>query len=457
VHTPQHHLLIVDDDRVFRGLLKETLEESKPGCVIHALGSTTEAIAFLRADPPFVGRQRPDLALLDFELDGGTDATGLIRMFRGSQELKTVPVMVLSQRDHSGESIAAGADRFLLKPSELNLLREAVMSFWRQSIEGRPVVLLVEDTEREAKFMREHLEDAFEVRWVKSPDQAMVEMRSGSVDCVVMDYQFEGVIQGPAYVQRIRDSYPAVPIVIVTGYGDEEMTRDALLDLRADDFVAKRGDNWPHKVAQRAKAAHLRASRNLFARDGKVWHIRFDGKEVRVPGTIGFLHLAQLLGCPYQPFTCERLLELLPCDQADIMDASGQHDVDLGTEQVGRDPVMDAKAIRTIKEHLKELEEARRVAEQTGDLEASERIDHEEEAIAKHLKSAFRPGGSTRGLDPERENRRINMRRNVCTAITRIAKEHLPLAEHLLESITFGHQIEYHPKPSNHVSWLVQT
>jgi DNA-binding response OmpR family regulator len=99
-------ILVVDDDQVFRGLLKTVLELEG-----------YQAVVVSHADDvmPEVRRSRPILTLMDVHvLD--RDMLDVLRELRADEAFKTMPVVMTSGMDLSAECLAAGADAFLLKP-----------------------------------------------------------------------------------------------------------------------------------------------------------------------------------------------------------------------------------------------------------------------------------------------------------------------------------------------------
>src|SRR5262249_33068506 len=160
---------------------KEILEQCESHFLVDEVASVAEALAFLRRDPPFASRPCPNLALFDFELDNRADSGVLLQFIRQSHELMRLPVMVMSQRDHAAESLAGGADRFLLKPSNLKKLKSAILSFWREASMRRPTVLLIEDNQVDVRIIGEFLQDEFDVRCASSPGAGMAELQRGGV------------------------------------------------------------------------------------------------------------------------------------------------------------------------------------------------------------------------------------------------------------------------------------
>jgi DNA-binding response OmpR family regulator len=116
--TSRPTVLICDDDERLRELMSVTLELDY-NCV--EAGDTEAALELFRTE-------RPAVALLDVMLPGKS-GIDLLREVRGDPELATIPVIVVSAWTREADLAAAseaGADAFLGKPFDIDLLRNMV-------------------------------------------------------------------------------------------------------------------------------------------------------------------------------------------------------------------------------------------------------------------------------------------------------------------------------------------
>lgn len=103
---PEAHVLVVDDDRAIRRLLRTSL--TAHGYVVREAETGRGALQDVTA-------YRPDVIILDLglpDLDG-------VEVTRQLREWSQVPVIILSVREHEEDKIAAldaGADDYLTKP-----------------------------------------------------------------------------------------------------------------------------------------------------------------------------------------------------------------------------------------------------------------------------------------------------------------------------------------------------
>src|SRR5450759_1327494 len=123
-------------------------------------------------------------------------------------------------------------------------------------------VLLIEDEESIGNLVRTYFErDKFAVVWLRSGEEALLELASHKIDLVVLDIGLPG-IDGFEVCRRIR-SRSQVPILMLTAR-DEEPDRITGFDLGADDYVLKPFS--PRELVARAHAI-LRRGRQATYQD----------------------------------------------------------------------------------------------------------------------------------------------------------------------------------------------
>ena len=143
-------------------------------------------------------------------------------------------------------------------------------------------MLIVEDEHSIGSLIRSYLSrDGYGVVWVRSGEEALVELARHSVRIVVLDIGLPGM-DGFEVCRAIR-SRSSVPILIVTAR-DEEPDRVAGLELGADDYITKPFS--PRELVARVKAI-LRRSEPV-ARDPILTFgdivVDLQGREVSVAG-----------------------------------------------------------------------------------------------------------------------------------------------------------------------------
>ena len=110
VAAPVGPVLVVDDSRVIRGLVREFLAESKIEVVEAEDGSL--ALKLLETLP-----RAPVAAVIDMQMPV-LDGLGLTRALRAQEKFRGLPIVLLSAQDDPGSMGAAtdaGANAFLVK------------------------------------------------------------------------------------------------------------------------------------------------------------------------------------------------------------------------------------------------------------------------------------------------------------------------------------------------------
>jgi DNA-binding response OmpR family regulator len=116
------------------------------------------------------------------------------------------------------------------------------------------IIMVVEDDAHIGALVRTYLErDGYKALWVRSGEDALVELTRHPIRLVVLDIGLPG-IDGFEVCRRIEGR---VPIVMLTAR-DEVEDRVVGLELGADDYVAKPFS--PRELAARVKAVLRRSS-----------------------------------------------------------------------------------------------------------------------------------------------------------------------------------------------------
>jgi DNA-binding response OmpR family regulator len=148
---------------------------------------------------------------------------------------------------------------------------------------GKGTVLIVEDDHSIGGLVRAYLERlGYRVVWVRSGEDALVELTRHPVKIVVLDIRLPGM-DGFDVCRTIR-SRSAVPIVMLTAR-DEEADRVTGLELGADDYIPKPFS--PRELAARIKAVLRRTEARSEAEEVLEFEdvvLDRGGREVTVAG-----------------------------------------------------------------------------------------------------------------------------------------------------------------------------
>lgn len=107
------NVLVVEDDADVSKML-QTFLESQPG---YRVSTTADGINALMA----VGRERPDLMILDIKIPG-VDGIEVCRQIKADPKGRTAIIAISGQSDAGAKAIEAGADTFITKPIDLETL-----------------------------------------------------------------------------------------------------------------------------------------------------------------------------------------------------------------------------------------------------------------------------------------------------------------------------------------------
>jgi len=109
-------ILIVDDDKIFRKVLKDgLLAHGKEEYKVEIAADGKEGIAFMRDD-------KPDLVVLDMLMPNMDGVTTLIKM-KKDESLKDIPVLIstqVSDVEQMSKAVELGVKGYIIK-SELSL------------------------------------------------------------------------------------------------------------------------------------------------------------------------------------------------------------------------------------------------------------------------------------------------------------------------------------------------
>jgi CheY-like chemotaxis protein len=114
-------ILLVEDDPADVLLVQEGLRDGPVPTNLTVMPDGVEALAYLRAEPPYAAAVIPDLILLDLKMPkkGGLEVLGEIK---ADPELHRIPVIILTTSDAPDDVFRAydrQASLFITKPEDL--------------------------------------------------------------------------------------------------------------------------------------------------------------------------------------------------------------------------------------------------------------------------------------------------------------------------------------------------
>ena len=110
--------------------------------------------------------------------------------------------------------------------------------------DGAIEVLLVDDDEQSREMTRVFLQERLRRLSITEASSARAALdrlsdprHAERIDCVVSDYKMP-VMDGIEFLNAVRDRHPALPFILYTGWGSEEVAKKAILD-DVTDYVEK--------------------------------------------------------------------------------------------------------------------------------------------------------------------------------------------------------------------------
>jgi predicted ATPase len=159
-----------------------------------------------------------------------------------------------------------------------------------------------------------------------------------------------------------------------------------------------------------------------FAREGDHWTIRCEDRTFHLVDSRGLQILAQLVGHPDRAFHVTDLMA--PKGERGLVTDAGE--------------VLDEEAIGAYRRRLDQLEGELAEADSWNDSARSERLREELEILTQELGRALGVGGRRRRAHATSEKARINVRRRLTHAITKIAEHDPALGRHLSWAVKTG-------------------
>ena len=186
---------------------------------------------------------------------------------------------------------------------------------------------------------------------------------------------------------------------------------------------------------------------NTFRRDGDVWTVRYNGRDLRLKDGKGPRYLATLLAAP------ERELHVLEfvAMAAPPTSAAALHGLAIGTRGGAVDDSADHRARREYRARLADLRAELEEAERFADIGRAERLRAEADQLTTQLARRFGARPTQHG---PAETARKAVTKVLRTQIGKLLDVHPALGRHLRDAIRMGTICVY--APSTPVQWDVE-
>lgn len=207
-------ILVVDDDRK---IVKTTCDILRvKGHEPVAAYSGEEGVSKLRSDAP-------DCVLMDIKMPGLSGVDALKQMKEIAPALPVILVSAYATEDLLEEARQAGTYAILSKPLNIQM----VLSFL-DLLHKKENILIVDDDPNFCKTLKDILSmQGFRVETVTQAQEVMRGLENDRKLVVLLDLKL-GEASGVDVLKQIRQRYPSMPVVMVTGYQQE--MGDAIAD-----------------------------------------------------------------------------------------------------------------------------------------------------------------------------------------------------------------------------------
>lgn len=241
-------ILYIEDNVVDIDLTQRAISQAFPEGIFHNARTISEAEKMLKSESDY------DLLLLDLHLPDGNGMDLLTKIRQKNLPIAIIILTGISDEEIAITALKTGADDYLAKTRDyLKKLPEAINfaieNFKKINKNKSKIinVLYVEWHEADIEFTKRHFKQHapyLHIKSVSTANEALKllqksEEETANFDILLMDYRLPGTNALEAIKIIRQERKLSMPIVLVTGHGNEEIAAQAL-KLGADDYLVKR-------------------------------------------------------------------------------------------------------------------------------------------------------------------------------------------------------------------------
>jgi PAS domain S-box-containing protein len=223
-------VLVVDDDARSRDLISDYLEQS--GCRAATAASGADAMRLAR-------ELKPDAITLDLNLPDGNGLRFLAKL-KASPETREIPVIVVTVSERSELGFSLGAENWLVKPVQKEVLIRALDAATGNSPSAKRSILIVDDDVTAVEYLSEMVRQrGCEVRHATTGREGVALALRHTPDAILLDLVMPEM-NGFEVVRALRDSPQTrnTPILIVTA-ADVSVAERQWLQATVQGIVSK--------------------------------------------------------------------------------------------------------------------------------------------------------------------------------------------------------------------------
>jgi signal transduction histidine kinase len=247
--NPPKRLMLVEDSATQAARLRRFFEAEK----FEVIPVPTAELALEQLETAL-----PDVIVLDYHLPG-MDGNEFCRQIRLNVNTRAIPVLMLTAEDSDSahlQGLASGADDYLAKSSDLDILLARVFALLRvprgtsaivsaENRFSRARILAMDDSPTYLQHIAAELAaEHYFVETVADPGVGLARLKETSFDCVLVDFEMPG-LDGAEVCKLIRDRHrdsdPEIVLVMLTSHDDKRRMALAF-EAGADDYISKSSD-----------------------------------------------------------------------------------------------------------------------------------------------------------------------------------------------------------------------
>jgi len=186
----------------------------------------------------------------------------------------------------------------------------------------------------------------------------------------------------------------------------------------------------------------------IFRKEGEYWKTAYEGGSANVRERGGMRFIAQLLARPGEDIPA---IEMFATLSAGAGISPAQDGLSAASDLGDAGEKFDARALSEYRRRLAEVESEIEAAEASHDSGAVARARAEKELLLEEISSGTRLDGGLRRVASHRERARVNVTRQIKSAIEAIRNVNPPLGRHLANAIQTGSTCRY--APADRIKW----
>jgi two-component system NtrC family sensor kinase len=243
----RHRIVVIDDSATYLKILKTYLE--REGYEVHAAMTGEEGLEV-------VGRVHPNLILCDYLLPGmkGDEFCKQVKLHGASRNIPIVMLTARGDREDITTGLDAGADDYIVKSQDIDILLLRVKNLLRTSVEvteapsdapvlARQKVLTIDDDAfYRAQIARMLTDEGYEVEQAGTGEDGLAAVARTTFDLILVDFVMPG-LQGDEVARELKrgEATREIPVILLTSRMDKQ---DMITGLNAgaDDYIIKSTD-----------------------------------------------------------------------------------------------------------------------------------------------------------------------------------------------------------------------